>query len=70
MKKRKKKNILSLWASADEQKMIHFIMESDARNSVSDCLRNLIRERFFFLQSNANTLANNQLNNPVVADKE
>lgn len=74
MKKRKqKKRLISMYAVPSELKMLDFIMKNDGRNSMADCLRNLIRERFFFLNQNIAITINDCNDNsatPVVADKE
>jgi hypothetical protein len=49
---KKDKRFISLKASESELDMLFFIMEKDGRNSISDCLRTLIRDRFFFLRQN------------------
>lgn len=49
---KKNKRFISLKASESELDMLFFIMEKDGRNSISDCLRTLIRDRFFFLRQN------------------
>ena len=51
-RKRQKGRFISLKANINELRMLSFIMEKDCRNSISDCLRALIKERFFFLNQN------------------
>jgi hypothetical protein len=53
-RKKQKGRFISLKANVNELKMLSFIMDKDCRNSISDCLRALIKERFFFLTSNIN----------------
>lgn len=50
--KREKRVPVTLNASEDEVKMIEFIMKKDSRFTRSDCVRNLIYERYFFLKKN------------------
>ena len=59
-RKKQKGRFISLKANVNELKMLSFIMDKDCRNSISDCLRALIKERFFFLTSNINISVNNQ----------
>ena len=47
--KEQKHYTVTLCASEDELKMIEYIMEKDSRFTRSDCIRNLIHERYFFL---------------------
>ena len=58
-RKKQKGRFISLKASANELKMLSVIMEKDYRNSISDCLRSLIKERFFFLNQNISKDVNN-----------
>lgn len=58
--KRQKARYISLNANINELKMLSFIMEKDCRNSFADCLRNLIKQRFFFLNQNTNISVNDQ----------
>ena len=53
-RKKQKGRFISLKANVNELKMLSFLMDKDCRNSISDCLRALIKERFFFLTSNIN----------------
>ena len=62
-RKKQKGRFISLKANVCELKMLSFIMEKDCRNSISDCLRALIKERFFFLNQNINAGINNPLKN-------
>ena len=77
MKKRKqKKRLISMYAVQSELKMLDFIMKNDGRNSMADCLRNLIRERFFFLNQKPTDVereygcVSDSTTPVVVADKE
>lgn len=59
-RKKQKGRFISLKANVNELKMLSFIMDKDCRNSISDCLRALIKERFFFLTSSIKISVNNQ----------
>jgi hypothetical protein len=59
-RKKQKGRFISLKANVNELKMLSFIMDKDCRNSISDCLRALIKERFFFLTSSTSISVNNQ----------
>lgn len=62
-RKKQKGRFISLKANVNELKMLSVIMERDGRNSISDCLRTLIRERFFFLTSNISCMINEHATN-------
>lgn len=61
--KQKTSRFISLKANTDELMMLDFIMDKDARHSVSDCVRMLIKDRFFFLRSHITNAINNQPEN-------
>ena len=58
-RKKQKGRLICLKANGNELKMLSVIMEKDGRNSISDALRTLIRDRFFFLTSNMACPINN-----------
>ena len=57
-RKKQKGRFISLKANANEFKMIYFIMEKDGRNSVSDTVRMLIKDRFLLLTQSTRNMVN------------
>ena len=71
-KRCQKKYNIGWFATKNELNKVNYIMKMDGRNTISDCLRNLVNDRFLFLTANANTgtLCDGGVTTPVVADKE
>lgn len=70
-KKKYNKVLVSFYATQNEHEMIDFIMEKDNRNTVADCLRTLVKDRFFFLKQNiASTINKCEYNNTQFSEEK
>ena len=69
-RKKYNKVLVSFYANQSEHEMIDFIMEKDNRNTVADCLRTLVKDRFFFLNQNIANAINDCRENKVEAPQK